>query len=167
MAENDIYYKDGSSRILELLKDNLPQDLIHHFFDGDADPGESFYPCIIVTSMRAQIAASATQTDDIDETILIIVAFNKKDDVGADPNKDLTEYKLRKLVMGQDQNRNYLPQTIMYTLRKHYTLNDGAVIGNKIGVDFAPNQRVDQTINTQEAYITVSLKRQAIVPSRD
>lgn len=164
--DDNVYFKDGAARILELLK-NTFGDQFKAYFDGDAQPGESYLPCIMVSSQTANISAGATGTDDIDDSILIIVSYNLKDDLGAPPDAQLTEFKLRKVVMAQDPNTlQYLPNTIMYTLRKHYTLNDGMIIGNDITIDFAPNVR-NKIIPTQEAYVTLNLTRLAMVPSRD
>lgn len=163
--QNDTYLKDGATRVLELMKDTFGSRYIA-YFNGDAEPGESSLPCIMVSSQTATVASGASSTDDIDESVLIILSRNRKDDLGAGPDDELTEFKLRKDVFGQDPNTmQYLEGTVMYALRKHFTLN-GAAIENAITIDFAPNVR-NAVIPTQEAYVTINLTRLAIVPSRD
>lgn len=165
MNEDQIYYKDANARILELLKDTF-KDTFKAYFDGDAEPGESYLPCVMVSSQTTNVDTEATGTDNLQESIIIIVAFNKKDDLGARPDQQLTEYRLRKIILGQDPDTSqYLPQTFMGVLRTHFTLDDGIVIDNRISIDFAPNIR-STNIPTQEAYITVNINRLAIVPSR-
>lgn len=167
--ENNTYYKDGSARVIELLKDAFG-DTFRAYFDGEAIPEEAFLPCVMVSTSRASITSGATGTDNIAEEILIMMVLSRKDDIGAPLDQDLTEYKIRKLVLGQDPNtQQYLPQSVMYVLRKHFTLNDGWVMSNSIDVDFAPNARgtLDAPINTMEAYITLRIIRAAMVPSRD
>lgn len=164
--QDDVYFKDGAARVLELLK-NTFGDRFRAYYNGDAQPPESNLPCVMVTSQTASITSGATGTDDIDDSILIILSYNLKDDLGAGPDDQLTEFKLRKDVMGQDPTTlQYLPTTVMYALRKHYTLNDGMIIGNDVTVDFAPNTR-NKNIPVQEAYVTINLTRLAMVPSRD
>jgi hypothetical protein len=163
------YYGDGSARVLDILK-NTFGDYFHAYFDGEAIPSESVLPCVMVTSSKAAITAGATGTDDIAEEIMIMVSLNRKDDLGASPDQDLTEYKIRHLVMGQDPTtQQFVTKSIMGALRTNFTLNDGLVIDNTIEIDFAPNVRgtIDNPINTMEAYITLRLSRLAIVPTRD
>lgn len=160
------YYKDGSARILELMRATFGDDM-RGYFDGEAEPSEIFLPCIMVTAQSAGISSGGTGTDNIEESILIIISANKKDDLGADPNTNLTEFKLRKWVYGQDPNtEEYLPKSIMYALRRNISMDD-AILRTNIKVDFAANVRGGTTpISTMEAYISVNLTRLAMVPSR-
>lgn len=160
------YFPDGATRILRLLKETFG-DHFKAYFNGDAEPGENDLPCIMVSSQSAAIESGATGTDDIQESVMIIVSYNRKDDLGAGEDDQLTEDKVRKDVMGQNPtDGSWQTGTVMYALRKHYTLNEGLVIDNKVTIDFAPNRR-NQNIETQEAYVTIEIARLALVPSRD
>lgn len=164
--DSNTYYKDGVARVIELLK-NAFGDQFKAYFNGQPEEiPESYLPCIMVSETTGRIASGATGTDNILETIMIIIALNKKDDIGAGPDVDLTEFKLRKLVKGQDPTTaEYLPNTVMYALRKHITMND-SVLSTSIETDFDVNVRGEDTV-TQEGYIIITMERLAIVPSRD
>lgn len=162
------YYKDGTARVIELLKESFGE-YFRAYFDGEPeDIPESMLPCLSVKEKTGVIEPSATGTDDMLEVIQITIMLNKKDDIGAtdDINTDLTEYRLRKIIKGQHPDtKEYLPNTILYALRRHYTLND-AVVQNRIEIDYDVNIRGDNTL-TAEAYVTLSVIRKAIVPVRD
>lgn len=163
------YYKDGAARVLDLLKDTFG-NYFKAYFDGEAIPTESLLPCVMVTVTKSSVASDATGTDRIQETIVVMIVENRKEDIGAPANANLTEFRLRKKVMGQDPTtQQYIPESIMYALRKHYTLNNGFVVDNNVDIDFSPNIRgtIDSPINTMEAYVTLNLARLALVPSRD
>jgi hypothetical protein len=164
--EANTYYKDGVARILELLKDTFGDSFKAYYNGQPEEIPESLLPCIMVSETTGKVSSGATGTDNILETVQIIVALNKKDDIGAPPEQDLTEFKLRKFVKGQDPTTGeYLPETVMYALRKHITMND-AVLSTSIDTDFDVNVRGEDTV-TQEAYVTVLIERLALVPSRD
>lgn len=165
MQETQTYYKDGVARVLELLKDALGDG--YSYFNGQPEElSELYLPCVMVSETLGKVESHATGTDLITETILIIIGLNKKDDIGADPTADLTEFKLRKLVKGQHPDTGeYLPKTVMYALRKHITMDD-SILRSDISTDFDANVRGEDTV-TQEAYITVTMERLAIIPSRD
>ena len=165
MNEEKVYYKDGVARVVDLLKDTFG-DSFREYFNGDpAGIAESQLPAIIVSETEGTISSGASGTDNITENILIIVSLNKKDDFGAPNDTDLTEFKLRKLVKGQNVDGQYYPKTIMYALRKYISMND-AVLRSEIATDFNVNQR-GENLYTQEAYISITIERLAIVPSRE
>jgi len=169
MQETDRYYKDGVARILELLKDTFGNQF--SYFNGQPeDIAASQLPCIMVSETAGTIESDATGVDRITETVLIIVAMNRKDDIGAGEDTNLTEFKLRKIVKGQypESHANagqYLPETVMYALRKNITM-ENAILSSDITTDFDIIQRGEDTF-TQEAYVTVTLQRLAAVPSRE
>jgi hypothetical protein len=166
MDSDTNYYKDGVARVLEILKDTF-NDYFKAYFEGTMDEiPESMLPCVMVTSNQGEIAADATGTDAIAESLSIIVAVNEKDFLGASGETALADHFVRHLVYGQDPDTSqYLPQSFMYALRKHFTLNEGTV-DNRISFDFYPAQRGEQ-IFTREAILTLSISRLAMVPSRD
>jgi hypothetical protein len=174
MQDPPTYYKDGVTRILDLLKDTFgTTGMFKAYFNGQPEGiPESLIPCIMVSGATGEVVSAATGTDQITEVVSIIVALNKKDDYGASPDVDLTEFKLRKLVFGQDPaTQEYLPQTIMYAIRKHISMDD-AVLNSRVQISFdesdgaGVNVRGPSTV-TQEAIVRVTLTRLALVPSRD
>jgi hypothetical protein len=170
MQESDRYYKDGVARILELLKDTFGDQFKSYFNGQPEDIADAQLPCIMVSETTGAVESDATGVDLITETVVIILALNRKDDIGADESTDLTEFKLRKLVKGQypdghASQGHYLPETVMYAIRKNITM-ENSVLQSNITTDFDIIQRGEDTY-TQEAYVTVTLQRLAAVPSRD
>lgn len=164
--EGQEYYKDGVARVLDLMRDTFGT-FFREYYDGEPENvPESMLPCIMVVSPAIEISASATGTDDIIEQISIIVCLNKKDDKGATSNDDLTMYRIRKIIMGQDPStKEYLPQTMMYALRKHITLSD-TMIGSAVSIDFDVDVIGESTV-VQKGIVTLSGRRRAIVNVRD
>lgn len=163
MAGDLVYYDDNSTRVLNLMRDTFGEQY-KAYFDGEAEPSEGYLPCMMVSNLRAQVDFSATGTDDLTEEIQIILCRNLKDDIGASPDKNLTEYILRKQVIGQDPvTKQYMPGTVMYALRTFITLTDSTV-QTKVAIDFVPNYRGN--IAVREAFITLTTTRKVQVPSR-
>ncbi len=172
--EADTYLKDGAARILELMKATFG-DYFKAYFDGEpANIPEFYLPCIIIGETEGEISSGATGTDDIIETVTITLVLNKKDDLGASIDSDLTGFKLRKLVKGQNPSTSYpheyIPQSVMYALRTQITLDD-TVLSSTIRTVFGPNARLggsdEEVIATEEAVVTLTLERMALVPSRE
>lgn len=163
--DTSTYYKDGVARVMELMKDALGDN--YTYFNGQPEEvAESLLPIVMISESEGIVESDATGYDKITEVINIIIAFNKKDDMGAPPEQELTEFKLRKLVKGQDPTTGeYLPQTVMYALRKHITMNN-AVLSTQVETNFDVNIRGEETV-TQEATVTVTLSRLVKVPERD
>ena len=163
--DQNIYYKDGVARVVELLKDAFG-DQFKAYFNGETEPLSSQLPCVMVSETEGNIVSDATGFDKITESIQIIIVVNKEDDIGAPPEQDLTEFKLRKMVKGQDPTTaEYLPNTVMYAIRKHITMQD-SVLSQSIQTVFGVNQLSDETL-TQEAYVTITLTRLARVEERE
>ena len=167
--QEDTYYKDGVARVIELLRDAFGDQFKAYFNGQPQEIPESLLPCITVSETVGVIESGATGTDNITETVIIIVALNRKDDIDADPEKDLTEFKLRKLVKGQYPQGHakagqYMEQSLMYAIRTYITMMD-SIVSSRIETDFDVNIRGEQTL-TQEAYVAITLERMALVPSR-
>lgn len=163
MAGDVVYYDDNATRLLNLMRDTFG-DQFRGYFDGDAEPSEEWLPCIMVSKVRTSADISATGTDDLTEEIQIILCRNIKDDIGADPSRNLTEYTLRKQVEGQDPTtKYYMPGTVLYALRTNITLSD-STIQNITSIDYTQNYRGN--IAVREAYITVTTVRKVIVLPR-
>lgn len=163
--EQNQYYKDGVERVLDLMRSKFGGYFKAYYNGQPEDIPESMLPCVMVTESDGEIDTGATGTDTIVENIIIILVANRKDDIGADPETDLTELKLRRLVKGQDpQTGQYLTNTVMHALRTNLSL-DNVVIGSSIRTDFAFNSRGEE-VDTQEAYIQLTIERLAFIPYR-
>lgn len=159
------YFRDGVTRILDLMRDTF-SDRITNYFNGDPEfIGKSYYPCICVSLPQTEITPGATGQDNVAEKVMIKLVFNKLDDANADPNTDLTELKLRRMVQGQDPaTGQWLPGTLMYALRTNLTLGN-VNLNEDVQIAYDVNLRPDDTI-TQEAWVTVNTNRKALVPAR-
>lgn len=163
------YYQDGLARVLDLMKDTFGFDgPIKGYFNGEPeDIPISLLPAIIVTETDGTIETDATQTDLITENILIIVAMNRMDDIGGSKDTDLTDFKIRKLVKGQDPDtRQYLPQTVMYAIRKHITMGN-EILYSAVRTRFNVTELRGADTVTQEGYVELTIKRRIQVPQRD
>jgi hypothetical protein len=162
---SDVSYQDGVEVLIDMLRKAFG-DTFKEYYGGEPEElNDAELPCIMVTEQRGVIAAGATGTDDIGESLQIILALNKKDDIGVRDSNGLTLMRLRRLVKEQDPTTgNYKPNTVMYILRNHFTL-DNIALSNTVETDFDVAQRGSDTY-TQEAYITIRIQRMAIVPSR-
>ncbi len=162
------YYKDGVARILNLMRETFGDQFKAYFDDELPNIPEELLPCIMVTETTGTISSGATTTDDITESVKIILSMSAKDDFGGSADSNLTGYKLRKLVKGQDPSTSwpfqYHEKTVMYALRTHVTM-DEAVMSSTIDTEFGVNVRGDNLF-TQEAHITVVITRHALVPTR-
>jgi len=167
--ENTQYYKDGVAKVLDLMKDTFG-DYFKAYFNGQPpNLPEFLLPCLMVVEGAGEITSGATGTDRIVETVTIIIALNKKDDIGATQDTDLTDFKIRKLVKGQDPTtQEYHRRSVMYALRTYITM-DNTVLENRVETEFGENVRVNGEGNdlaTMEGFVQLQLRRQAIVPSR-
>lgn len=168
MQDQPTYYNDGVARVLDVLKDTFgTTGIIRKYINGD--PGEipeSYLPCIMVTETVGRIDIEYTGMDTVTETILITVAMNKNDDLGAPDDTQMTEFKLRKLIKGQDPTTGqYLRDTIMYALRTHITMQN-SVVRSDVNTDFKQQLRGAELV-TQEAYVELTIERHIGVPTRD
>lgn len=164
--DNVNYYADGVTRVMTVLKDAFG-DYFKGYFESTMDEiPESYLPCVMATSSNAQVISGATGTDNIAESLSLIVAINERDYLGADGQVNVADWHLRHLIYGQDPNtQEYIKESFMYVLRKHFTLNDG-IVDNQIRINFYPGQRGEQVL-TREAIISLDIERLALVPSRD
>lgn len=158
------YYPDGVTQVMALIKASLGEE--YTYFDDELlDIDQTQLPCVMVFEGAGGVKAGAALTDDLGETINIIIALNIADDLGATEKTNLTGARLRRLVKGQDKDtQEWLSGTIMHTLRTKFSLENGSV-DQTVELDFAPNVR-GANVFTKEAYITIVLERIVPVPER-
>jgi len=162
------YFEDGVDRIIRLMRDTFG-DKFKKYFNGEAiNPTPSELPAIMVTETKSNIDTNATGFDIVQEEIIIIVVLNMKDYAKASDDTVLPDYELRRLVQGQDPaTKEYMPMTVLGAIRTHFTM-DQDTLYSSVEVDFTPSLRgnKEQTINTWEAYVTITMQRLIPVPSR-
>lgn len=163
--DTQTYLKDATDRVLEILKDAFG-DYFKVYVNGImTEIPESQCPLVMATSSDGEISADATGTDAITEKLVIVMVVNQKDFIGGGDAAALADIEIRRKVYAQDPTtKQYLPHTIMYALRRNFTLDDG-VVDNTISFDFSPVQRGSDFF-TQEATLTLYIKRLAMVPNR-
>lgn len=164
--DNQTYLKDASDRVLEVLQDNFG-DYFKAYVNGVMQEiPESLCPLIMATSSDGEINTDSSASDKITEKLAIVMVLNQKDYLGSGGDAaSVADRELRRRTYAQDPTTmQYLPQTIMYALRRNFTL-DGGVVDNRISFDFSPVQR-GQDYFTHEATITLYIERMALVPNR-
>lgn len=165
--KND-YFEDGVDRILRLMKDTFGPQFKQYYNGEIINPPASLLPCIMVTETKSDINTDATGFDVIQEEIIIIVVLNLNDYTGGSSETVLADYALRKLVQAQDPTtKQYIAESVLGAIRTHFTM-DSDTLYNSCQIDFTPSQRgtAADVINTQEAYITITMQRLVPVPSR-
>ncbi len=161
------YYKDGITRVLDLMKDTFGTN-IKRYFNGDPENIlDEEYPAIIVTETDGTITSGPTGTDLVTENILITIAMNARDDIGAESDIELTDFKIRKLVKGQNPDTGeYEPMTVMYALRKHITMNS-EVLSASVRTRFDELVPRGENNIDRVGYVELTIQRHIRVPSRD
>lgn len=166
MDDQTIYYDDGVARVIRILRDTFG-DFFKNYYNGEPPeiPPQDM-PCVIVSETDGSIEDGATGQDNITETIRITLSVDLREYANASDDTNMAEYHLRKLVKGQDPTTlEYLPETVMYAIRKHHTINDRAT-SNTVRTEFAIAERAEN-FYAQEAYVTLTITRRAMVPERD
>jgi hypothetical protein len=152
---------ETAALILDKLRDAFG-DYFHGYFDDELSSiPDTALPCVMVKELDGSVEAGPTGTDSIIEKIQIIIAFNTRDDLGANASRQLTGAKLRDLVKGQTADGHYKDKTIMTILRKNYSMND-TIVSQSVEFDFDVAQR-GPSLYTKEAYITVQTEHMALV----
>jgi hypothetical protein len=129
MDDQQQYYKDAVTLVLELLQNTLG-DQITTYYEGAPQemPGEGAFPILAVYKTTGDITVGATTGDDVIEDIMIVVMTNRLIYAGA-PNTtvDTPMRHLQRLVEGRDPTApayygRYLPKTVIGALRQNLTL---------------------------------------------
>lgn len=163
--DNDIAYKDVVARITDLIKATY-LGKVNAVYEGDpiVIPDVAL-PAVIVEKLEGSSTLDATGTDIISEHISVRLVMNKRDDLGASDEVNLTERKLRLWIEGRDPATGYyLPDTLMYLLRTNITLGN-EVLDSDIDVRYDVNPRPEDMF-TSEGQITLITRTRVIVPNR-
>ena len=149
--------EDSVQLVLRLLKDALDGSGIKQFYDGDPDLIPEFnLPCIVVEQLTDETVGGTFREDDVRDTVLVKVIFNKKDDWTNDVDPtNTTHTKIRKLIGGRDlQSGDYLPGTVKGALRPE--LYGQRRIGSEMSVELGVLPRPEELI-TAEGHVTVKV----------
>jgi len=176
MPSQVAYYSDATDRILKYLEGGLGSQFKRYFEGDPVHIPVSLMPAVCVMKLSGKTRPSATGTNDLDETILVKLVYNKADDYGANieaDDVDFTERKMRRLVSGRDPaTGQYLAGSVFGILANHFTLGD-VIVGMDVTDEYDINYRptaanpASELMMTSEAYITVNLRMRVLVPNRD
>jgi hypothetical protein len=130
------YYKDSTTRIIQLLQTTLGTE-IKTYYKGTplAPPAEEDYPVLVVQKMTGATQVGSTTTDDAIEEIMISIVNNRLEDIGGSDIIDTTMQKLHDLVEAKDPTQPvnmpvYMPKTVMGALRSNLTLGTSVIDGD-------------------------------------
>ena len=160
-------YKESIADILiEKLKENLPNGYFKEFFYGDplAIPVNSL-PCVIVRKEGTQITQGATGLDVLTHTVVVQLAYNKKNDWGKSASEVVGTRKLEEYAEGRDSTTGqYDAKSVVGILRKNFTLGNIAT-DQDIVIEYGIVGRPDDQI-TAECQITCTIEEHVPVPIR-
>lgn len=158
-------HKDAVDRLIAILK-NTYGDFFKAYYDGDPiQIPKANLPCIIIEAVEGRTRLAATGQDQLEAALTITVAFDKRDDYGADDDKDLTDEKLRRTVEGRDlQTGQFLPNSILGILRSNITLGQ-TTISNEVDWTYALQPRGEEEV-TSEARISMAISERIFVGPR-
>jgi len=165
MPQSD--FKDTiADEIIDLLKTNLGSAGFKQFYFGDpiAIP-QSLLPAIVVEFRSSNIEVATTAQDDIFDTVVIKLIFNKKDEFNKSANEVAGHRRLRELVQGVDASNGEVSQSsVVGILRKNFTLSSNSD-NQEIVIDYGIMPRPEQVI-TEEAHIQVAIRQLTTVTNR-
>lgn len=149
-------HEEITQRILKLMKDTFP-GVFKEFYDGDPDQIPTFnLPCVVVDQTNDATERGTWGQDDVEETIIIKVIFNKADDYSdsVDP-LDLTSRKIRQIVAARDpETGDYAKNTVKYAVRQFSTEGITAIATTMtVQYGLVPRLEGDIGILTQEAHV--------------
>jgi hypothetical protein len=160
---------DHIDRLKNLLRNTFGTQF-KAYFEGNPDvPEPQYLPCVCIYEMNERPDDDATETDQNIHTVMIRVILNKRDDDGAnmvDPEVDMTERKLRKMISGRDPATGLrATDTFLFALRTNLTLGD-YVVGNVPYVEYGAVLDQNMKPITAEAHIQLTLTERVIIYNR-
>jgi hypothetical protein len=156
--------KDTVALLMELCRSTFG-DKIKAYYEGEPiDIPKDNFPAIVLYKVSESVDLGATMTDEYYETIMISIVLNKADEIGASPDTDLSERKLRRMVGARATDGSYLPGTMLYGLRTFYTQN-GRILKSDVRIEYDILPMDEQYIRSQ-ANITLSLRQRVFVTNR-
>jgi len=144
-----------ADEILRRLKQYGDKRIKRYFYGDPIIINVSSLPALIVENASQEITQKATGQDEITNTYNIRLVFNKKSELGKNPEEVASERTIAQLVSGRDSSGNYNQTSIVGILRKYFTLGD-LINDQQIAVDFSTGERGD--IITAEADILLTIK---------
>jgi len=144
-----------ADEILRRLKQYGDKRIKRYFYGDPIIINVSSLPALIVENASQEITQKATGQDEITNTYNIRLVFNKKSEIGKNPEEVSSERTIAQLVAGRDESGNYDATSIVGILRKYFTLGD-LINDQQISIDYSIGERGD--IITSEADILLTIK---------
>ena len=138
------------------LKEGLPKGAVNGWFlTGDPiSIPVNMYPTVIVMLDSQRNGVGPTSQDLVEDTTIIKLVYNKKDDLGASWKQDMTREKIRRIIGQRDPvTHEYLPSTVLGIIRQNYTQGKRFTLQSvSIQYDVVPRP---SDVLAEEAWITV------------
>ncbi|MGW5074071.1 hypothetical protein [Rhodococcus sp. NPDC004095] len=146
--------------VLDLMRSTLGEKIARYYY-GDPEQIPTFdLPALIVESPEDDLARDGMGDDQDTESVVIKVVLNKVDDWAAEAtDKDMTLYKLRRIVGLKDlATKGYQEGTIKHAIRNSSTQGISA-IARDVTVRYETVLRSggEEPLVTAEAVITVPI----------
>jgi len=150
--------KNTPQILLDLFRDNFKeQGPFKGFREGDPIiPAQSILPALFISEKQTNYKLGPTGFDEVEHQIIIQVVYNKKDDFGKPDEASSLDKTLDDITQGRDETTNeFLPNTIMGILRKHYTM--GSLTIQSIGSVKKGVVPRSETLVTAEAHVELTI----------
>jgi len=144
-----------ADKIIKYLKDIADKRIKTYYFGDPLTIPASNLPALIVSKTSSNINQGATGLDEADKTYLIRLVFNKKDELGKNPNEVSAQRTMADIIEGVDSSGVWVSNSIMGVLRKYFTLGD-TINDQSVTIEYFITERGD--LITEEAEITINIK---------
>ncbi len=152
--------------IKDLLVANLPTGYFRGFFYGDPVViPTSFLPCVMIEKLSTQISHGPTGMDRMTTSVMIKLAYNRKEDFGKTPDEILGVRKLEEFAEAiDDTTKEYSLVSVMGILRKNFTMGT-VVLDQQVNIKYGVVPRMNDEL-TGECQIQVSFTQLRTVTGR-
>jgi len=152
-----------ADKITKYLKDACDKRIKSYYFGDPLIIPASNLPALIVSKRQSVVNQGATGLDEVDKIYSIKLVYNKKDELGKNPNEVAVQRTIADMVEGIDENGNFTETSIVGVLRKNFTLGD-AIENQDMSIEYFLAERGD--LITEEAEIIINIKDFVSVLSR-
>lgn len=175
--DNQVLYPDAAQRVMTLMKNTFgPEgEVFKAYFlslPNNVVLPKDAYPCLIVDKVTGTAKVGPTMADDITEDIYIHIMVDVTVGLNTPDTDNTVKRQLQTLVEGRDpQTGAWLPNTVMYAIRKHLTLQSPSVsnlpvINNDVNISYDAQERPNMP-ETREAIISMTVSERQIIGVRD
>lgn len=168
MAQEINYAESTVDKIIRFLKGDNGSiaGYFKSFYYGDPlKMAISSLPAVVVQLTKTQVVAGPTGMDAIQETIEIILMYNKRNDFGKNDKEATSARRLEEFAQGNDPTTSlYSANSVLGIIRQQITLED-YIVSQDVSIEYNTGIRPEDTL-TGEARITMVVKRLVQVNGR-